>query len=244
MHLAEVSLPTGSRSDILIVDDHPLYSDALESALVIGFDQCRIQKARTLRETFEVLDAGFRPDLIMFDLKLPDVTGISGFQKLRKRMPKSRVLVISSLASVELVQKLLDNGAMGFLSKDAPASKLKHAVVEITSGRRYVPQEFARARHPVGAAREEDAASPFNSNPVLSALTPQQTRILKLICAGMPNKQIAFELSLAEATVKAHITALLRRLGVHNRTQAVVMVEAFSAREAGQEPEAQAFLNH
>jgi DNA-binding NarL/FixJ family response regulator len=244
MQQADILSDLSLCSEILIVDDHPMYSDALESALEIGFEHCRIQKAGTLREAFDVLDSGFSPDLIMFDLKLPDVAGISGFQKLRKRLPKARVLVISSLASVELVQKLLDNGAMGFLSKDAPASKLKAAVTEITSGRRYVPQEYARAGEALPGAVPEDLPSAFQSNPVLAALTPQQTRILKLICAGKPNKQIAYELSLAEATVKAHITALLRRLGVQNRTQAVVMVEAFITRDAGQEPEAQAFLKH
>ena len=87
-----------------------------------------------------------------------------------------------------------------------------------------------------------DGPSAELDHPVLADLTPQQQRIMRLICCGKPNKQIAYELSLAEATVKAHITALLRRLGVRNRTQAVVMVEGAMAGQRGAEPEARAFL--
>ncbi|MEX0317173.1 MAG: response regulator [Ruegeria sp.] len=229
----------GPVSNVLIVDDHPLYRDALASALELGFDACQIRKACTLKETFETLEDGFEPDLIMFDLKLPDVAGISGFQELRKRLPAARVLVISSLASAELVRSLLDSGAMGFLPKDASVQTLKFALNEIASGRRYVPQEYRQTAETPAPEQCE-----FRSTPELSTLTPQQTRILKLICAGKPNKQIAYELSLAEATVKAHITALLRRLGVRNRTQAVVLVDSVLARQAGSEPEARAFLKH
>ncbi len=229
-------MAAGSVSNVLIVDDHPLYSDALASALELSFDDCGIQRACTLKEA---LESGFDPDLIMFDLKLPDVTGISGFQELRKRRPSARVLVISSLASVELVQSLIENGAMGFLPKDASAQTLKYAISEIAAGRRYVPQEYRR----VEEAPAQDSCA-FRSSPELSTLTPQQTRILKLICVGKPNKLIAYELSLAEATVKAHITALLRRLGVRNRTQAAVLVDSVMARQTGNEPEARAFLQH
>lgn len=228
--------PAQPVSSVMIVDDHPLYSDALETALSLGFSECSIRKAGSLRACFDLLDEGFRPDLVMFDLKLPDVTGVSGFEKLRERVPEARVLVISSLASSELVHTLLRSGAMGFLQKDASAKTLQFAVSEIAAGRRYIPAEYANAS---AEACEDDL---FKTTPELSILTPQQVNILKLICAGKPNKQIAYELSLAEATVKAHITALLRRLDVRNRTQAVVFVESVLARHA--EPEARAFLQH
>lgn len=224
---------------VLIVDDHPLYSDALATTMEAGFKSCAIRRAATLQETFAVLDKGLEPDLIILDLKLPDVTGISGFQELRQRMPKTRVLVVSSLTSTELVHSLLNGGAMGFLPKESSANTLRFAVKEILAGRSYVPQEFRGT-----TATNTDEFCSFQATPELAALTPQQTRILKLICAGKPNKQIAYELSLAEATVKAHITALLRRLGVRNRTQAVVVVESLTARLAGHEPEARAFLNN
>lgn len=232
-------IPQQAVSSILIVDDHPLYSDALESALQLVFADCEIRKVRTLGEALESVEAGFDPDLVMFDLKLPDVTGISGFVNLRRRLPDARILVISSLASVELVQSLLKEGASGFLPKDASARILQAALSDILAGRRYVPADYQRTQS-CGAA---DPGSEFD-HPKLADLTPQQKRIMKLICAGKPNKQIAYEMSLAEATVKAHITALLRRLGVRNRTQAVVFVENAFAQQRGDEPEARAFLQN
>lgn len=236
MEHAASPIPQRAVSSILIVDDHPLYSDALESALELVFDVGDIRKARTLGEALDCVEDGFDPDLVMFDLKLPDVTGISGFVSLRSRLPRARILVISSLASHELVQSLLKEGASGFLPKDASARILRFALAEIIAGRRYVPKDYQNAH------RGEPSCE-FD-HPKLVDLTPQQKRILKLICAGKPNKQIAYEMSLAEATVKAHITALLRRLGVHNRTQAVVFVENAIAEQRGAEPEARAFLKH
>lgn len=223
---------------VLIVDDHPLYSDAMAQALDVTLKNCVIETTQTLKETFEVIDRGFDPGLVLFDLKLPDVTGISGFIELRKQLPDARFLVISALASYELVHSLIEEGAMGFLPKDASAATLKYVVGEVMQGQRYVPHQYRRQQD---AEAQELCA--YHSNPELTSLTPQQIRILKLICVGKPNKQIAYELSLAEATVKAHITALLRRLGVQNRTQAVVMVEGAMARQGGSEPEVRAFLN-
>lgn len=239
MQTAGCPEPVDQVSSVLIVDDHPLFSDALAAALKLSFGDCRIEKASTLKQTLETISAGFKPDLIMFDLKLPDVTGISGFQQLRARCPKVPVLVISSLASGELVRSLLDHGAMGFLPKDTPAQTLKLAVQEIASGRKYVPVEYSQVE-----ATKPVESIVYQSSPELSSLTPQQVKILKLICVGQSNKQIAYELSLAEATVKAHITALLRRLGVRNRTQAAVLVDSVVARQSRHEPEVKSFLQH
>jgi DNA-binding NarL/FixJ family response regulator len=238
MSYATIPVAQDDISSILIVDDHPLYRDALESALMLMFPDCDIRKAKTLGDAMTSCEGGFEPQLVMFDLKLPDVSGISGFRKLRAAVPDALILVISSLASVELVQSLIRQGASGFLPKDASARKLKAVLADIVNGRIYVPEDY-RTRP---QACDEDTIEA--DHPVLSELTPQQQRIMKLICTGKPNKQIAYELSLAEATVKAHITALLRRLGVRNRTQAVVLVEGAMARQAGPEPEARAFLRN
>ncbi|MFK7762459.1 MAG: LuxR C-terminal-related transcriptional regulator [Roseobacter sp.] len=228
-----------SISKVLIVDDHPLYSDALESALELVFVDCDIRKTQSLGDALAMIEAGFDPELVMFDLKLPDVTGISGFVALRRQLAKARILVISSLASFDLVQSLLQEGAAGFLPKDTSARGLRSVLGEITAGRVYVPKDYQQPND----CERDMLASEFR-HPKLAELTPQQQRIMRLICRGKPNKQIAYELSLAEATVKAHITALLRRLGVRNRTQAVVMVEGAMAAQLGSEPEARAFLKH
>lgn len=235
MSFAAIPVAQDDISSILIVDDHPLYRDALESALLLMFPDCDIRKAQSLGDAIASCREGFDPQLVMFDLKLPDVSGISGFNKLRSELPDALILVISSLASVDLVQSLIRQGASGFVPKDASARKLKSVLKDVVNGLIYVPEDY-RTRD---ASCEETA-----EHPILSELTPQQQRIMKLICLGKPNKQIAYELSLAEATVKAHITALLRRLGARNRTQAVVLVEGAVARQAGPEPEARAFLQN
>jgi DNA-binding NarL/FixJ family response regulator len=238
MTFATVPVAQDGVSSILIVDDHPLYLDALESALALMFPDCDIRKARTLGQGIEVCSGDFDPQLVIFDLKLPDVSGISGFKRLRAELPDARILVISALASVDLVQSLIRQGAAGFVPKDASARKLKAVLAEVVKGRIYIPEDYRTSNPTCGEDFEE------SEHPILSELTPQQQRIMKLICTGKPNKQIAYELSLAEATVKAHITALLRRLGVRNRTQAVVLVKGGAGMMAGSEPEAQAFLRN
>lgn len=233
--------PEGAIRSVVIVDDHPLYSDALAAALDLVFPDCRIEKAQTLGAALSLVSGGTTPDLVMFDLKLPDVCGISGFQRLREALPDAPILVISSLTSAQVVKALMDEGAAGFLPKDAPVAVLRQALNEIAGGRAFVHSGYRSAATPEDSAEQDETL-----HPKLAELTPQQQRIMKLICAGKPNKQIAYELSLAEATVKAHITALLRRLGVQNRTQAAVLVEtAQPTTDIGAgEADAQAFLSH
>ena len=237
----KVAAQDDSISSVLIVDDHPLFSDALASALEGMYPAATFHKARSLKEALKALDDGFAPDLVMFDLKLPDVQGISGFVTLRARVPDIPILVISSLTSQALVHALMDEGASGFLTKDTPVEDLQKVLAQIVRGRKYVPSEYQQTEQPCASGASAD-----DINHKLAALTPQQKKVVKLICAGKPNKQIAYELQLAEATVKAHITALLRRLGAQNRTQAALMIEAANARTPGgaDEPEAHSFLCH
>lgn len=240
MHTVDCSDSTGALSSALVVDDHPLYSDALVSTLRSDNASCDVRTAGSLADTFEILETGFEPELLMLDLKLPDVSGISGFEQLKQRLRGTRILVISSMATSDLVRQLLALGASGFMPKESSASALRRAVNEVSAGRRYVPKEYQSV---FTGEEPEQKTCDFYSNPGLDHLTPQQKRILKLICEGMPNKLIAYELSLAETTVKAHITALLRRLGVSNRTQAAVMVESLTAR-SGETPDVTAFLKN
>ncbi len=235
-----VAQPAGRLRSVVIVDDHPLYGDALASALRHVFQDCRIDTAKSLGEAMDLLQRDVAPDLVMFDLKLPDVTGISGFLSLRDRIPDTPILVISSLTSLDVVHALMDAGAAGFLPKDASAQVLKTALFDVCAGRKYLPKEYQKT-----ANAEPGRFDCQQVNQKLADLTPQQTRIMKLICAGKPNKQIAYELSLAEATVKAHITALLRRLGVQNRTQAAVLVESgnLDGLVGGGDADARAFLS-
>ncbi len=226
---------------VLVIDDHPLYGAALESALHHVFEGCEIETATTLGDGIKALARGFRPDMVLLDLKLPDVTGISGFLRLREELPDAPVVVISSLTSDEVIQAVMDAGAAGFVPKDAPMAELRAALCEVRNGLTYLPKGFTRTRHTPQKMRDMQEVARR-----IAELTPQQTRIMKLICVGKPNKQIAYEMDLAEATVKAHITALLRRLGVQNRTQAAVLVESASldGPAATEQSDARAFLSN
>ena len=225
---------------ILVIDDHPLYCDALASTLEHIFEAKTIKTATTLSEGLKLIGARFSPDLVMLDLKLPDVTGISGFLRLKSKIPDVPVLVISALTSVEVIQTLMTAGAAGFIPKDVSAKVLQSALIDVREGRKFLPPGYKQSsREPTHEPTAQQIAQK------IADLTPQQSRIMKLICAGKPNKQIAYELSLAEATVKAHITALLRRLGVQNRTQAAVLVESASLEGAAgiSDADARAFLS-
>ncbi|SIO47398.1 two component transcriptional regulator, LuxR family [Rhodovulum sp. ES.010] len=235
--------PSANRvRSILVIDDHPLYGDALATALARVFDACEIRTATNLADGLAQLGPGFAPDLVMLDLKLPDVTGLSGFFRVRERIPDVPMLVISALTSPDLVAALMEGGAAGFIAKDADTGELRAALTEVTAGRRYLPPAFRESCAAGAAPARMPTVQEVSQR--IAELTPQQARIMRLICAGKPNKQIAHELSLAEATVKAHITALLRRLGVQNRTQAAVLVESVNLDMGGAfaEPDARAFL--
>ncbi len=225
---------------VMVIDDHPLYCDALATTLRHAFPSCHIETASTLCDGLNLLTGDFTPDMVMLDLRLPDVTGISGYLRLRDRLPDTPIVVISALTSADVVHTLMDAGAAGFVPKDISSEVLQEALCEVSMGRRYLPKDHRQSYRP--AAR---AAALHDVSWKIAELTPQQTRIMKLICAGKPNKQIAYELSLAEATVKAHITALLRRLGVQNRTQAAMLVESANLEGESQSSDAaaRAFLS-
>jgi len=222
---------------VLIVDDHPLYSDALAAAMSVVFPGCLVEQSASLTDALARLEDGFSPGLVIFDLKLPDVSGISGFIAIRDKLVDVPILVISALTSHRLVRKLMEEGAAGFLPKETSTQELRHVIGRVSAGKKYLPRAYAEG---LQCDHAEDQAR--HEHPTLAALTPQQKKIMALICAGKANKQIAYELSLAEATVKAHITGLLARLGVKNRTQAAVLVKNVISGDAG-DPEARAFLS-
>lgn len=210
-------------TSILVIDDHPLYCDALASTLERSFEAKTVKKATSLTAGLKMVGSRFMPDLVMLDLNLPDVTGLSGFLKVKDKMPDVPVLVISAESSDETISALLNAGAAGFVPKDASHKVLQTALMEVQEGKKFLPPGYTPSSHP---SNQELSAQQIAQK--IADLTPQQSRIMKLICAGKPNKLIAYEMSLAEATVKAHITALLRRLGVNNRTQAAVLVKSAS----------------
>ncbi len=225
---------------ILVIDDHPLFCDALASTLTRIFGTASVMMATSLNEGLKLADTRSKPDLVMLDLKLPDVMGLNGFLKIKKKMPDVPVLMISAESSNETISALMMAGAAGFVPKDASHKVLRDALLKVQSGLRFVPPNYSEPAEP-----SEDEVTAQQIARRIADLTPQQERIMKLICFGKPNKQIAYELSLAEATVKAHITALLRKLGVRNRTQAALLIKSagFSKSSELSDEDARALLN-
>ncbi|MDD2869799.1 response regulator transcription factor [Neomegalonema sp.] len=206
----------------LIVDDHPLFCEALSLALASEVGAGSTRMANSLGEALALLDSGFRPDAALLDLNLPDVQGFDGLLRLKARHPNLPVAVVSALDDSRIVSGAIEAGAAGFMPKNAPRDQIISGLRKILDGGVALPPGYEGLAASAGNARAEPG-----SLEKLRELTPQQLRILDLVCAGKLNKQIAFDLSIAETTVKAHITAILRKLGVHSRTQA-----ALTAREA------------
>ncbi len=225
MSRAELSEHLLSIKSALVIDDHPLYCDALATTMESMFNTRRIRTATTLGEALQQLRMRFSPDLIILDLNLPDASGLSGFMKIKEKTPDVPVIVISAMVTEGVVHSVMAAGAAGFIPKDTGRQTFQEAMRDIWNGKTYVPPGYALPARTKAGDRSVESISRKIAN-----LSQQQTRILGLICEGMPNKLIAYEMQLAEATVKAHITALLRRLGVHNRTQAAMLVREVSIR--------------
>jgi len=205
---------------VLVIDDHPLFCEALAMTLQDVLELKRIETANSLASGMDSLKSGFRADAIVLDLNLPDVSGVEGLLRLRAQMPKIPIVVVSALGDSRVISAVIAAGAAGFIRKDAPRDDLAAAFRKIWAGETYLPDDYSRAADNPGEVEKME-----RTVEKLASLTPQQVTILKLICEGKLNKQIAYELSIAETTVKAHITAILRKLGVHSRTQAALLAK-------------------
>ncbi len=204
----------------LIVDDHPLFCDALAMTLraIVGVRQ--VETVDRLEAALARLDRPPPPDVVVLDLNLPDVTGLDGLIRVRTAAGSVPVVVVSSLADNRVIGAALSAGAAGFVPKHARRDVFRAAFEAVREGQRFTPEGYV----PQGA----DAPGPREQAlERLALLTRQQAKILALVCEGRLNKQIAHDLAIAETTVKAHVTAIMRKLGVHSRTQAVLI-----AREA------------
>lgn len=200
----------------LVVDDHPLFCDALELTLRSVADFSMIKTADCLERALALLDTEDAPSIILLDLNLPDVSGLDGLIRLKRQAAQTPVIIVSSMTDNAIISGAIVAGASGFVPKHSPRAVFKDAVAQIAQGEIFKPAGYVESSSTT--ARDETMSR-------LSSLTNQQARILDLICEGKLNKQIAFDLTIAETTVKAHVTAIMRKLGVQSRTQAVLVAQ-------------------
>ena len=212
-----------AESRIIIADDHPLVRGALRQAVEGAAPRAEIVECGDLGELSRELDANSDVDLVMLDLSMPGVRGFSGLMYLRAQHPGVPVVVVSANEDRGVMRRCIDFGASGFIPKTTAIDAMRTAIRAILDGGMWTPPDLV-----LGGPVDKDTADIVRR---LSSLTPQQVRVLMMLSEGLLNKQIAYELTVSEATVKAHVSAILQKLGVESRTQAVI---AAAKIEAGQ----------
>ena len=200
---------------ILVADDHPLFRSALKQAINQSIPAATIIECGSIPELEAIAGQNPDTDLILLDLHMPGAKGFSGLVLLRREFPNIPIVVVSDPETVRIQQRAMDYGAAGFIPKSSPVPIIADAIATVLAGELWLPQDTANEE-----ARIDDTERDFAAR--LRSLTPQQFRILMLLGKGLLNKQIADQLNISEATVRTHMTAIFKKLGVYNRTQAVI----------------------
>ncbi|MBU2583663.1 MAG: response regulator transcription factor [Alphaproteobacteria bacterium] len=207
---------------IIIVDDHPLFRGALNQALSASMD-ATFQEAGSLDQLNEQLGVSKDVDLVLLDLNMPGVQGLSGLMFLRAQYPEIPVVVCSANEEPATIRRCIEFGASGYIPKSQPIEQIREAVAKVLGGEVWTPADVDLT----GGLDEETTDMLAR----LSSLTPQQVRVLMMLGEGLLNKQIAYKLSVSEATIKAHVSAILQKLGVDSRTQAVIAISKIDNRD-------------
>ena len=211
---------------LVIADDHPLFRGALREAVTGLFDSGDIAEAGSFDDISKLLDRNNDVDLVLLDLAMPGVRGFSGLMYMRAQYPGIPVVIVSGNDDPAVIRRCMDFGASGFIPKTLGIDQMRKAIERVIGGGIWTPPDID-----LSAKSDDDSAAILAR---LASLTPQQVRVLMMLSEGLLNKQIAYELSVSEATVKAHVSAILQKLGVESRTQAVI---AASKIEVGQWPQ-------
>ena len=209
---------------LVIADDHPLFRGAMREAISGLLEKVDITEAGTFDDVVELLSGDV--DLVLLDLAMPGVRGFSGLMYMRAQYPSVPVIVVSANDDPAAIRRCMEFGASGFIPKTLGVDTMRAAISRVLSGGGWTPPDVD-----LSAGADSEAAELMGR---MATLTPQQVRVLMMLSEGLLNKQIAYQLGVSEATVKAHVSAILQKLGVESRPQAVI---AAAKIETGQWPQ-------
>src|SRR6201987_803624 len=213
---------------LVISDDHPLFRDALRQAVATVVATAKIDEAGPFEELTALLEQDSDVDLVLLDLTMPGISGFSGLIYLRAQYPAIPVVVVSASDDAGTIRRSLDFGSSGFIPKRFGVETLRDAILKVMEGDVWVPPDTdlsSQADPEMTRLRDR-----------LGALTPQQVRVLMMLSEGLLNKQIAYELGVSEATIKAHVSAILQKLGAETRPQAVIAAAKIAGSQWRQSP--------
>jgi len=202
---------------LLIVDDHEMVREGLKAMLVAEPDFAIVGEAATAGQAFTLIEQ-LHPDVILLDIRLPDMSGIEVCRRVTEQYPNSAVIILTTFTDEALVAQCVQAGARGYIVKDIERFDLKRSIRAVARGEAAIDTKAAVAV--LAQLRRTQMAS---SEPAPEALSPQQIVILRLVAQGLSSREIATQLYLSENTVKGYVQEILHRLGVKNRTEAVMV---------------------
>ncbi|HEY9133274.1 MAG TPA: response regulator transcription factor [Dyella sp.] len=200
-------------SDVLIADDHPLFRDALERAVRAAIPRAQVHSADNVPSLLELIERYSEAELLLLDLHMPGARGYSALAHIRGQYPGLPTIVVSGHEEAQVARRAIAHGASAYIPKSTSGEDIITAIGCVLDGDVWLPHRLMGGGEAVLKPAEADVAAR------IASLTPQQFRVLTMIAEGLLNKQIAYDLGVSEATVKAHMTAIMRKLGVNNRTQ-------------------------
>lgn len=207
-----------------VADDHPLFRNAILAVIKQHYPDSVVTESMDLDSTIKELERNDEADLLLLDLHMPGSQDLFGLILVREKYPSIPVAIISAEEEDSTINRAMGHGACGYIPKSCSPQLIHQAIHAMLNGELWVPEDFRHSLTPVDSEEKDLAAK-------IATLTPQQYRVLCFLREGWLNKQIGYELGITEATIKAHITAIFRKLGTSNRTQAVIMLSKMSLSE-------------
>ena len=216
-------------SDVLIADDHPLFRDALQRAVLNAMPSAKVHSADSVFSLLTLIEQYPDADLLLLDLHMPGARGYSALAHIRGQYPGLPTIVVSGHEEARVARRALAHGAAAYIPKSTPGEDIVRAIRAVLDGDVWLPHQLLGGNTELKPDEADVAAR-------IAALTPQQFRVLTMLAEGQLNKQIAYDLGVSEATVKAHMTAIMRKLGVKNRTQVALAASQLALEPGKMQP--------